>query len=157
MSTKIIFSSLLFLAGFIWSYIFVRQTIYNFTVANPVLKKMNAVGETLISPMSKKFLVVSVVANLLICGLIGFAVFYFCPLYLDISFLAGAIIVLVLSIRKLTYKNREMFDSFCATYYRFIPDDELRTAMYQKKPSQMKVRLHAMNLPYDFIPSFDKD
>ena len=51
-----------------------------------------------------------------------------------------------------------MFDAFCATYYQFVPDDELRTAMYNKKPSQMKVRLHAMDARTDFIPVFkDKD
>ena len=47
-----------------------------------------------------------------------------------------------------------MFDSFCAAYYRFVPDDELRTAMYNKKPSQMKKRLHEMRISTDFIPEF---
>lgn len=43
-----------------------------------------------------------------------------------------------------------MFDSFCAAYYRFVPDDELRTAMYNKKPSQMKKRLHEMRISNRF-------
>ena len=39
---------------------------------------------------------------------------------------------LVLYISKFTPKCRQMFDAFCATYYQFVPDDELRTAMYNK-------------------------
>ena len=57
-------------------------------------------------------------------------------------------------IGRLSPKNRNMFDSFCAAYYRFVPDDELRTAMYNKKPSQMKKRLHEMRISPDFIPEF---
>ena len=50
-----------------------------------------------------------------------------------------------------------MFEAFCNTYYRFIPDDELRTAVFNKKPNQIKQRLYNMNLPRDFVPDFKSD
>ena len=77
-----------------------------------------------------------------------------CKTYLMICFFVGALIALCMYIGRLSPKNRNMFDSFCAAYYRFVPDDELRTAMYNKKPSQMKKRLHEMRISTDFIPEF---
>jgi len=68
----------------------------------------------------------------------------------------GALVGLLTHINKLTPIDRAMFDTFCAAYYRFVPDDELRTAMYNKKPSQMKLRLHDMELSTAFIPDFKK-
>lgn len=57
---------------------------------------------------------------------------------------------------KLTPENRPMFDTFCNGYYRFVPDDELRTAMYNKKTGQMKARLKSMGIQGSFIPEFKK-
>ena len=78
----------------------------------------------------------------------------FCPVYLMVGFFIGVVSASVMVYAKMKPTSRDMFDSFCMTYYRFIPDDELRTAMYNKKPSQMKVRLHELGLSSDFIPEF---
>ena len=97
---------------------------------------------------------ISVIACAVFIAIVLFVIFRFCAPYLIISFFVGGAVGAVLYINKFTPKNRQMFDAFCATYYQFVPDDELRTAMYNKKPSQMKVRLHAMELRTDFIPNF---
>ena len=157
MSTKIVFASLIFLGGWLWGYLFVRQFIFNFTVSIPLIKKMKAASEELIAPTAMKFAWVSVIANFLVCALFAFIVVHFCSTYLIIFFFIGGATAVILSISTLTYKNKGMFESFCTTYYRFITDDELRTLMYNKKISQMKVRLHAMEIPYDFIPKFNED
>ena len=47
-----------------------------------------------------------------------------------------------------------MFDAFCNTYYRFVPDDELRTAMYNKDPQRIKQRLYNLGLARDMVPDF---
>ena len=157
MNFNIMLAAVLFLAGWLWSYLFLKQFIYNFTVALPLVNKMMESSDQIIYPTAKKFTWVSITANFFVCGLICFVVLWFVPMYLKLSFIAGALIAILMSIKDLSYKNRKMFDSFCGAYYRFVPDDELRTAMYNKKPSQMKVRLHAMELPYEWIPKFDAD
>ena len=78
----------------------------------------------------------------------------FCPLYLQIGFGAGALLAIILLIPRVTPKNRDMFDSFCFSYCRFVPDDELRTAMYNKKAGQIKSRLKAMEIEGSFVPEF---
>ena len=157
MNSKIVFASLIFLGGWLWGYLFVRQFIYNFSVSMPIIKKMNEASDSLIAPTAMKFVWVSIIANFLVCAIIAFVVIHFCPLYLIITFILGGVIAIALSLKNLSYKNKSMFESFCSTYYRFIPDDELRTLMYNGKISQMKVRLHTMDVPYDFIPKFKED
>ena len=68
--------------------------------------------------------------------------------------LKGIRVAVVLLIPRVSARNREMFDSFCNSYCRFVPDDELRTAMYNKKTGQMKARLKAMGIDGSFIPDF---
>ena len=55
-----------------------------------------------------------------------------------------------------TPRNRAMFDTFCNVYCRFVPDDELRTAMYNKKTGPMRARLKELGLEGTFIPEFKK-
>ena len=155
MEMKVLWSGALFLAGWLWFFLFVRQFLFNFTVAVPLIKRMRDSAEDLIHKAAVKYTVISVVVCGIFIAAVCFIIFRFCKPYLIISFFVGAFVCFVILIKKFTPKCRQMFDSFCATYYQFVPDDELRTAMYNKKPSQMKVRLHAMGVRTDFIPDFN--
>ena len=115
---------------------------------------MRNTTEDLIHKSAVRYTVISVIACAVFIAIVLFVILRFCATYLIVSFFAGGIIGAVLYINKFTPKNRQMFDAFCATYYQFVPDDGLRTAMYNKKPSQMKVHLHEMGLRTDFIPGF---
>ena len=139
MEMKVLWAGALFFAGWLWFFLFVRQFVFNFAVAFPLISRMRNTAEDLIHKSAVRYTVISVIA---------------CAVFIAISFFVGGAVGAVLYINKFTPKNRQMFDAFCATYYQFVPDDELRTAMYNKKPSQMKVRLHTMKLRTDFIPSF---
>lgn len=154
MSMKVMWGGALLFCGWMWFYLFVRQLLFNFMTAYPLIKSMRKTQEELIAIGAKRYTTVSVVVCTVICAIVAGAIIAFCPLYMIICFFAGAAVALVTYLPKLTPKNRAMFDIFCSTYYRFVPDDELRTAMYNKKPSQMKLRLHIMELSTDFIPKF---
>ena len=156
METKILLGAFLFLLGWLWYYLFFRQFIYNFTTAYPLIRQMRKEDPELISPNATRYTTVSVIASLVICAVIAAIVCYLCRnhVYYIISFFCGALISFLFTFKKLSPQNRAMFESFCSAYYRFIPDDELRTAMYNKKIDHMKSRLHAMNKSSEFIPSF---
>lgn len=146
------------LAGWFWIYLFCRQLIFNFTVAYPLIKKMQETDGDLIADSSKKYTTTSTIVMIIIMAVIALAVvFFFRQAYMIISFAVGAIVCLVMLLGKIKPSDRHFFDSFCTTYYRFIPDDALRTAMYNCKPSQMKLRLHDMDLSTAFIPSFKEE
>lgn len=154
MDMKIIFVAVLFLGGWLWSYIFIRQIMFNFITALPLIKKMNALQEDMIAVGAKRYTTISTVVCGLFSALLLFVVIRFCPLYLTISFAAGAIIAFVMLFKMVSPKNRAMFDSFCTAYCRFVPDDELRTAMYNKKLGPIRSRLKAMGIEGSFIPEF---
>lgn len=157
MEMKILWGGALVVVGWLAYYLFGRQFIFNFVTAFPLIKKMKETDKDLIADTAKKYTTTSAAVTGLICAVICFVILYFCPLYLKISFFAGVIISAVMFKDRLSADNRDMFDSFCGTYYRFVPDDELRTAMFNRKPSQMKLRLHDMNLSTAFIPDFKKE
>ena len=144
------------MGGWFWLYLFGRQFLFDFVVAYPMVKRMRNTAEDLILSAANKYTTVSVVVCTVFLVLSGFAVIWFLKYYYVIAFFAGALIGLLMNLGKLSIRDRDMFDTFCATYYRFVPDDELRTAMYNKKPSQMKLRLHDMELSTEFIPDFKK-
>ena len=147
----------MFLGGWVVSYLFGRQLFFDFNIAYPLIKKMNETQEGLIDPNSKKYTSTSVGTCLFIVILVAAIVAYFCrnKLYLMISFFAGVLVCFFMLLGRVKPENRQLFDNFCGAYYRFVMDDELRTAMYNRKPSQMKLRLHDMNLSTDFIPDFE--
>ena len=153
---QIMWFGAILLGGWFWFYLFLRQFLFDFTVAYPLTKKMRNTGEDLILSAANKYTTVSVVVCSVFMALVAFLVVFFAKTYLIIGFFCGALLGLVTHLGKLTPKDRAMFDTFCAAYYRFVPDDELRTAMYNKKPSQMKLRLHDMGLSTEFIPEFKK-
>lgn len=144
------------MGGWFWFYLFGRQFLFNFIIAYPMVKKMRSTAEDLILGAANKYTTVSVAVCTVFLALSAFAVIRFLKYYYVIAFFVGALIGLLTNLGKLSQRDRDMFDTFCATYYRFVPDDELRTAMYNKKPSQMKLRLHDMELSTAFIPEFKK-
>ena len=154
MEIKIMLAGALFLGGWLWAYLFLRQIFFNYTTAFPMIQKMNSLQEDLIAVGAKRYTVVSVVFCGVVAAAILAAVLVWCPLYIRIGSLAGAVVAVVLLIPRVSARNREMFDSFCNSYCRFVPDDELRTAMYNKKTGQMKARLKAMGIDGSFIPDF---
>ena len=152
MEMKIMWAAAIFFGGWLWFYLFVRQVCINFFTVFPLIKKMRKTQTDLIAPTANGYTAISIFVSLLIiCG-IAFVVIRFAKLYLLISFFVGALLALVMYAGKLSPNTRSNFESFCVNYYRFVPDDELRTAMYNKKIPQMKLRLHDMNLSTDFIP-----
>lgn len=157
MELKIMLTGAIFLGGWLWSYLFVRQLMFNYIVAFPLIGKMNSLQEEMIAIGARRYTVVSVVTcSLVAAGLLA-AVLIWCPLYLKIGFAAGALLAIVLLIARISPRNREMFDAFCNSYYRFVPDDELRTAIYNKKLGQIKTRLKAMGIQGTFVPDFKED
>ena len=156
MQMKILWFGAIFFGGWLWSYLFVRQFLFNILIANPLTNKMLAVNKDLVGPGAKKYTGLSTGVCVFFILLACVIVIRFCPVYLIVGFFIGFVSAAVMVYAKMKPSSRDMFDSFCAAYYRFIPDDELRTAMYNRKPSQMKLRLHDMGLSSDFIPIFDK-
>lgn len=156
MQMKILWFGAIFFGGWLLAYLFVRQFLFNVIVANPLTNRMLEASKDLIGPGAKKYTSISIGICVFFMLLACAIVIIFCPVYLLVGFFIGVISASVMVYLKMKITSRDMFDSFCASYYRFIPDDELRTAMYNKKPSQMKLRLHDMGLSSDFIPVFDK-
>ena len=154
MSMKILFAAAIFLLGWLWSYFFIRQLLFNFLTAFPLIKTMNALQDGLIAPGAKRYTVISCVACVFMAGVVLAVILRFCPLYLIICFLVAAGGALLMLVGKLSLRNRAMFEAFCNAYYRFVPDDELRTAMYNKKNGQIKSRLKAMGIEGSFVPEF---
>lgn len=152
MEIKIMLAGAIFLAGWLWAYLFVRQLMFNFATAYPLIRNMNALRDDLIAVGAKRYTTISVITCTAVAAALLAAVLIFCPLYLKTGFGAGALLAIILLIPRVSAKNREMFESFCASYYRFVPDDELRTAMYSKKTGQIKSRLKAMEISGTFIP-----
>lgn len=156
MQMKIMWFGAIFFGGWIWSYFFFRQFIFNILVANPLTKKMLDADGNLVGAGAKKYTNISTGVCILFMLIAIFVVLRFCALYLIIGFFIGFISGAIMVWLRTKPTNKNMFDNFCATYYRFIPDDELRTAMFNKKPSQMKSRLRSMGITADIIPEFDK-
>ena len=156
MAMKIIWGAALTFLGWIGYYLFGRQLVFNFKVAFSLIRQMNETQEELIAPGAKRYTVISTIVMAVLCLVVCIVVLLFCPLYLKICFACGIVVCAAMLLGKISPNNREMFDSFCTAYYKFVPDDELRTAMYNKKPSRMKLRLHDMGLSTAFIPTFKK-
>jgi hypothetical protein len=154
MEVKIMLAGAVFFGGWLWAYLFVRQLMFNFSVAYPLIRDMNALREELIAVGAKRYTTISTITCCVVASAILAVVMIFCPLYLKIAFGVGALLAIILLIPRVSPKNRDMFDSFCISYCRFVPDDELRTAMYGKKTGQIKSRLKAMGIEGSFVPQF---
>ena len=142
--------------GWLWFYLFIRQFLFNLMTAYPLLKQMNALDKELIAVGAKRYTHISTGVSAFFALAAAAAVIAFCALYLKICFFIGGLVALVMFVPTLSYKHKPMFETFCGSYYRFVPDDELRTAIYNKKISEIKRRLRAMGFSAEFVPQFDK-
>lgn len=154
MEYKIMLSGAMVLGGFLWSYLFVRQFLFNFLVAFPTIKKMNALKPDLIAVGAKRYTWMSNAVVFFVGAALLFAVIWFCPLYLKIAFGVGALAAFVFILFRMKPSNKEMFNLFSLAYYRFVPDDELRTILYNKEYEKVKSRLKKMGIKGTFIPEF---
>ena len=154
MAMKIMWAAAIFFGGWLFSYLFGRQLVFNFKSAYPMIKKMRAQDPDLIAPGADKYTNISVIVCVASLLIVGFIVVRFCKLYLIISFFVGLISAFVMYLPRLALTERGTFDLFCSAYSRFIPDDELRTAMYERKPKEIRKRLRDMGLDDSIIPTF---
>ena len=154
METKIMLAAAVFFGGWLWFYLFGRQLLFNFRTAYPLIRRMQELDPELIAVGAKRYPSTSVTVCALVSAVLLFVVMYFCPNYLRIAFAVGALICFVMLITKVSPENRAMFDSFCAGYCRFVPDDELRTAMYNKDVKKINRRLREMEYGKTFVPEF---
>lgn len=154
MAMKIMWAAAIFFGGWLLSYLFGRQLVFNFTVAYPMIKTMRGQDRDLIAPGADKYTNISVIVCVISLLIVGFIVVRFCRLYLIISFFVGLLSALIMYLPRLKLGERATFDLFCSAYSRFVPDDELRTAMYERKPRDIRSRLRELGLDASIIPTF---
>ena len=154
MAMKIMWAAAIFFGGWLFSYLFFRQLSFNFLVAYPTVKKLRGLDPELVAPGADKYTNMSVLVCVLTIAVISFVVIRFCKLYLIISFFVGVVSALLMFLPKMKFTDRDTFNLFCSAYSRFVPDDELRTAMYERKPKEIRSRLKAMELDSSVIPTF---
>ena len=157
MEAKIMFAAAIFFGGWLWFYVFVRQFLFNLYTAYPLIRKMQAIDPELIAVGAKRYTTTSVMVCTVFSAVILFVIFFFCPRYLIISFFVGALLCLAMLIGKLSPENKNMFENFCAGYCRFVPDDELRTIMYNKDVKKINRRLRELGYERSFVPEFKKE
>ena len=156
METKIMLAAAIFFGGWLLSYVFIRQLLFNFITAYPLLRKMQQIDENLIAIGARRYTNVSVIVCSVSTIILFGVVLWLCPVYLKISFFAGVVVCFFMIITKISPENQAMFESFCTGYGRFIPDDELRTIMYNKEIRKINRRLREMGYGSSFVPEFKK-
>ena len=145
MEMKIMYGALIFVAGWFYFYICIRQLIFDFTVGYTLISKFGKAGENIFAPTgARRMNTSSVVIWLIICVGLGFLVVHFAALYLTISFFVGAALGMVIYAKKLGPRTKSNFEAFCRTYCRFVPDDDLRQAMAQADLPKMRAALRAL-------------
>lgn len=155
MDKQIMWAALLFVAGWLWYYFFARQIVFNLTTVLPMINRFKKADKDLISVNANRLCIISCIVWLIICGASLALIIHFMKLYLWLSFIGGGIIGVLTYITRYGPTTKSNFSDFCATYYRFVPDDMLRTAMYNNKISEMKVRLDEMGIDKTLIiPEF---
>ncbi len=158
MEIKILYGGLALAGGWFWFFMFVRQFLFDIMTAYPLIGRMKKLDKEIIAVGATRYTTVSLIVTAFLSALVAFLVLYFSikkgAAFVYINFIVGAVIALIMFITKLSYRNKPMFEAFCITYYRFVPDDELRTAIYNKKFSQVNSRLRAMGFKDTFIPEF---
>ena len=154
MAMKIMWAAAIFFGGWLFSYLFVRQLSFNFMTAYPMIKKLRVQDKDLIAPGADKYTNISVLVCIVVILVVTAIVVRFCKLYLIVSFAVGVISAILLFMPHLKVTERATFDLFCSAYSRFVPDDELRTAMYERDPKGIRKRLRDMELDSSIIPTF---
>ena len=160
MANQVLYVALMFLVGWLWYFLVVRQFVFNFTTVHPMLKRFKKLSddwEKIISINSFRYLTINIIVWILISFGLCFLAYYLCRnnLYLFISFLVGGAVGVITFLGRYSEYTERNFKDFCSTYYRFVFDDELRTAMYNSKIPAMKNRMNDMNLDKTIlIPEF---
>lgn len=154
MAMKIMWAAAIFFGGWLISYLFGRQLAFNFKTAYPMIKKMRAQDSDLIAPGADKYTNISVIVCIVVILIVSLIVVRFCSLYLIISFFVGFISAFVMYLPRLSITERTTFDLFCSAYSRFVPDDELRQAMFERKPKDIRSRIRDMGYDSSIIPTF---
>lgn len=156
--TIILLVGVLFLGGWLWAYMFIRQLLFNGRVAMPLIRRMRAEQEDLIAIGAVRYTTISTVVCSVISVLLLAVVVFLCRKhwYFLAAFGVGALIASIMLLRMVKPDNRSMFSSFCAGYYRFIPDDELRTAFYNQKTGPIRTRLREMGFSGEIVPKMAK-
>ena len=154
MAMKIMWAAAIFFGGWLFFYLFGRQLVFNFSAAYPTIKKMREQDKELIAPGADKYTNISVLVCVVTIVVVAAIVIRFCPLYLMISCAVGAISALLMYLPHAKVSDRGTFDLFCSAYSRFVPDDELRTAMFNRKPKEIRKRVREMGLDPAFVPIF---
>ncbi|MBQ6397069.1 MAG: hypothetical protein IJI06_02860 [Oscillospiraceae bacterium] len=154
MAMKIMWAAAIFFGGWLFFYLFGRQLVFNLTAAYPMIKKMREQDKELIAPGADKYTHISVLVCVVAIVIAAAIVIRFCPLYLSISCAVGAVSALLMYLPHAKVNDRGTFDLFCSAYSRFVPDDELRTAMFNRKPKDIRKRAREMGLDASFVPAF---
>lgn len=154
MAMKIMWAAAIFFGGWLFFYLFGRQLVFNFSAAYPTIKKMREQDKDLIAPGADKYTNISVLVCVVTIVVVAAIVIRFCPLYLMISCAVGAVSALLMYLPHAKVSDRGTFDLFCSAYSRFVPDDELRTAMFNRKPKEIRKRVREMGLDPAFVPIF---
>ena len=154
MAMKIMWAAAIFFGGWLFFYLFGRQLVFNFTAAYPMIRKMREQDKELIAPGADKYTNISVLVCVIAIAVVAAIVIRFCPLYLSISCSVGAVSALLMYLPHAKISDRSTFDLFCSAYSRFIPDDGLRTAMFNRKPKEIRKRMREMGLEPNFVPTF---
>ncbi len=152
---KIMYGALIFVGGWFYFYICLRQLIFDFTVAYPLISKFGKAkgGELFASKGANRLNTISAVIWLIICAGLAFVVIHFAALYLILSFFGGVVVGFIVFAKKLGPKTKSNFEAFCHTYCRFVPDDDLRQAMNQCDLPKIRAALRALDcdLKFEFI------
>lgn len=155
------YAALMFMAGWVWYYLIVRQVVFNLTTAKPLIKKFRTEksldGEPLMNINAQRFLIISIVVWMLLVLGTGALVTWLCRKhsYLYISFFIGGLIGFFTFIGRYGPSISRNFRDFCAAYYRFVPADNLREAMYYGKVPAIKAQLENLGVPGEsVIPEF---
>ncbi len=143
------YGALLFIVGWFYYYICLRQLLFDFTVGYPLIGKFGKAG-VMAATGAHRLNTISVLIWFVICVLLGFVALRFLHGYLLISFLIGVALGLVMFLNRLTARTRSNFDAFCRTYCRFVEDDDLRNAMYQADLPKMRAALRALGSDLTF-------
>ena len=76
MEIKIMLAAAVFFGGWLLSYVFLRQLLFNFRVAYPLLNTMKGIDPELIAPGARRYtntsVVVCIVGIAVFCGVVVF-------------------------------------------------------------------------------------
>lgn len=137
MEMKFLYAGFLLLAGFLFFYICTRQLIFNFSVTMPLIKKFSVLGEeTFSTKFARRFNGVSTFVWILMNAGLIYVVARYCPLYLQLSFLAGWVFCFIGFFKQLKI-NKKNFRAFCLMYSRFSLNTELYAAMNEGKVNKI--------------------